>query len=606
MDVKQSFFFPAGAGAVQAAGGVSAAMGETVPSLDGLAAPTSPGKNIVTQGGDNPGSGFGDLLQSILIAAPQNPIAQPSGQADQKVLAGSALGTAANAALADTMRTPIIPASFNTSIAGSGSLGTGYTEALQAPDSKLSLPAQISTAIAGSPAAAQGSSAHDKSAIASGNPGPSENAVLPDAPRTDMPEGAAGISNLLKSTSLTPPGAQTPVIESPVAAQGVTTNSLADSSTEQAAVNVAATATVPNQASNASRQSPGDVQKSNFRGVTGDPLLQAGGGISKTEPAIKENSAPASPAPDGVLQGDGKNTNAATATGVPAGAPAAVDQPIQPAGQPAGVAMQLPPDGATAPASRPETITEAGNRPVSSDADLLSLRDNVTSRPSDTSGISSTAAAKPNMAGGEQSAAGAQNFAQTLSQMSEGLSAAAPVAGNPEVMGSEAGVINPLERSETARTGTPPAPLRGETPHQPASPPIRDIAIHISQHADSGINRFQLRLDPPELGRVDVRMEISPEGKLTAVIAVERPETLDLLQRDQRILERSLMDAGLKTDTNSLSFSLKDGRNDGRQEAAPHVKHNAENNPVTDDWNDSAVPMQSAMRFANSAVNIRI
>ena len=39
----------------------------------------------------------------------------------------------------------------------------------------------------------------------------------------------------------------------------------------------------------------------------------------------------------------------------------------------------------------------------------------------------------------------------------------------------------------------------------------------------------------------------------------ERPETLMLLQRDQRELDRALTQAGIGTDGRSLSFSLSDG-----------------------------------------------
>ena len=41
------------------------------------------------------------------------------------------------------------------------------------------------------------------------------------------------------------------------------------------------------------------------------------------------------------------------------------------------------------------------------------------------------------------------------------------------------------------------------------------------------------------------------------IVSIERPETFELLQRDARGLEKALQDAGLKTDSGSLSFNLK-------------------------------------------------
>ena len=201
-----------------------------------------------------------------------------------------------------------------------------------------------------------------------------------------------------------------------------------------------------------------------------------------------------------------------------------------------------------------------------------------------------------------------QNFTQTLAQASDGNLVAAPdgsqQSAGTEVAQGETGNIILMDKPDSLRATATPALPRAETQPQHVSPPIRDIAIHISQHADTGANRFQLRLDPPELGRVDVRMEISAEGKLSAVIAVERPETLDLLQRDSRALERSLMEAGLKTDSNSLSFSLKGGRQDHQHAGLANNGSDRGSNPLSDDWDDTVAPI--AARFANRAVNIHI
>lgn len=89
--------------------------------------------------------------------------------------------------------------------------------------------------------------------------------------------------------------------------------------------------------------------------------------------------------------------------------------------------------------------------------------------------------------------------------------------------------------------------------------PVNTLAFHIARSFDKGINHFQIRLDPPELGRIDVRMEVDGESRVRVHLVVERPEALDFLQRDARALERALADAGLDADAESLSFSLDTG-----------------------------------------------
>ncbi len=88
------------------------------------------------------------------------------------------------------------------------------------------------------------------------------------------------------------------------------------------------------------------------------------------------------------------------------------------------------------------------------------------------------------------------------------------------------------------------------------------IALRITQAARSGETRFQIQLDPPELGRIDVRLEFSQEGQMRAHLAAERPETLDLLQRDARALHKALETVGLKMDDSALNFSMRDSEND--------------------------------------------
>lgn len=161
-----------------------------------------------------------------------------------------------------------------------------------------------------------------------------------------------------------------------------------------------------------------------------------------------------------------------------------------------------------------------------------------------------------------------------------------------------------MQTADAGRTAAE-APPRAAPPPPPPSPPVRDISMQIARHVEAGANQFQMRLDPPELGRVDIRMQIAQDGKLTLIVAAERPETVDLLQRDARVLERSLHDAGLKTDSQSLNFSLKDSgksfsgwRDDGDNDPAA--------DSADDGWEIQAENSTTRRRFTDRAVNIQI
>ncbi len=88
--------------------------------------------------------------------------------------------------------------------------------------------------------------------------------------------------------------------------------------------------------------------------------------------------------------------------------------------------------------------------------------------------------------------------------------------------------------------------------------PLAGVAVAIAARASAGKNSFAIRLDPPELGRVDVRLSVDKDGHITSHLVADRQDTLALLQRDASGLQRALQDAGFKTADNGLQFSLRD------------------------------------------------
>lgn len=95
---------------------------------------------------------------------------------------------------------------------------------------------------------------------------------------------------------------------------------------------------------------------------------------------------------------------------------------------------------------------------------------------------------------------------------------------------------------------------------------LPQIAFELARQTHDGNSRFQIRLDPPELGRIDVHLDIDRSGQINARLTVEKAETLDLMQRDQRGLERALQQAGVDSSKTNLEFSLKQNPFAGQQQ----------------------------------------
>jgi flagellar hook-length control protein FliK len=91
----------------------------------------------------------------------------------------------------------------------------------------------------------------------------------------------------------------------------------------------------------------------------------------------------------------------------------------------------------------------------------------------------------------------------------------------------------------------------------PTQPATDQVAVHIAKAAAEGTDKINIKLKPVSLGQIEVQLDVASDGRVHAVIAADKPETLDLLQRDARGLERALNDAGLRTDSGSLSFNLR-------------------------------------------------
>jgi flagellar hook-length control protein FliK len=90
------------------------------------------------------------------------------------------------------------------------------------------------------------------------------------------------------------------------------------------------------------------------------------------------------------------------------------------------------------------------------------------------------------------------------------------------------------------------------------------LALRIAAKSAAGENEFTIRLNPPELGGIEVKLHVDAAGKASASLAADLPPTLDLLQRDSATLERVMKETGLDL-SGGLTFSLKgEGESGGR------------------------------------------
>jgi flagellar hook-length control protein FliK len=153
--------------------------------------------------------------------------------------------------------------------------------------------------------------------------------------------------------------------------------------------------------------------------------------------------------------------------------------------------------------------------------------------------------------------------------------------GKPPVDPAQLASLHPADRFGNAVSAAAQGSTQAGAQAGSAAIPLAGLAIEIAARAQAGSNRFDIRLDPPELGRIDVRLDVDNSGQVTTRLVVEKAETLDLLRRDAPELERALQQAGLKTGDSGLQFALRD-QTAGGQDSGENWRSNAAKLVVSD------------------------
>ena len=119
--------------------------------------------------------------------------------------------------------------------------------------------------------------------------------------------------------------------------------------------------------------------------------------------------------------------------------------------------------------------------------------------------------------------------------------------------------LHPLTAdATTAAPATPPSTAPASAPNAHVASPVAQVApaLVAMGHAPDGAQRLTMRLAPPELGQVEIRIDRPPDAPARVDITVEKTETLTLLLRDQPQLMHALDQAGVPPEGRSVTFHV--------------------------------------------------
>jgi flagellar hook-length control protein FliK len=100
---------------------------------------------------------------------------------------------------------------------------------------------------------------------------------------------------------------------------------------------------------------------------------------------------------------------------------------------------------------------------------------------------------------------------------------------------------------------------------------MEQINVHIDKAVKDGVDTVKIQLKPLDLGKIEIKLEMV-DGRVSATVTADKPETLALLQRDSKGLEKALEDAGLKPDGYGTSFNLRGEHQNNADRGGDHQR----------------------------------
>lgn len=180
----------------------------------------------------------------------------------------------------------------------------------------------------------------------------------------------------------------------------------------------------------------------------------------------------------------------------------------------------------------------------------------------------------------------------------------AEAAQAPAGVTAKATAFLEAQRTEGA-TGASPLELPAALDRGPANSPVplssspaaparlsahQQVGQQITRRLDDGSMHFDLRLDPPELGQVSVKLEVGADGAVKAAIGADTPMALAELVRGARELERTLAQAGLSVERGALTFDLHDRSRGGEDQSDRQGRQSGSGNGSGNGSGEAAAP----------------
>ncbi|WP_294258408.1 flagellar hook-length control protein FliK [uncultured Sphingomonas sp.] len=258
-------------------------------------------------------------------------------------------------------------------------------------------------------------------------------------------------------------------------------------------------------------------------------------------------------------RGTGGDKNGLDPAGAPLAAPEATTPVVvQPVAVPVAQLQQQPPAAQPAAAQQPaaQSKTSGVTGPRYAKADAMAGNDAAPAQTTNDklADLADAVGPRPHGGGGTDGGSagdhGQQNFGQQLAAADTRHGGAAPFP-------TASGHVAP------AASAAPAAPAAEPVLNARAGELGRSLGVEIARKVDAGEDMLRVRMNPSELGRVEVTLAFDDKGRVQATMRAESQHTLELLRQEAPDLGRALDQAGIRSDASSFRFESRDGGTGG-------------------------------------------
>ncbi|MGD9800786.1 MAG: flagellar hook-length control protein FliK [Parvularculaceae bacterium] len=174
---------------------------------------------------------------------------------------------------------------------------------------------------------------------------------------------------------------------------------------------------------------------------------------------------------------------------------------------------------------------------------------------------------QPDAQAPQQKAAAQQTTAETASKAAPAISspsASAPATATPVAAAGQTQSVAVQPKAVEAAAprdaaGAKSKLIQTKAPRLAEAPPaLKEAFAEILARRLEKTSVFDLRLDPPDLGRVEGRLAVNDDGKAVLSLTFDNQNAFDLFSRDEQALRAALHQAGLNFGAGDFTFSFRE------------------------------------------------